>query len=478
MTTPVITAVSAALAHVPGLARHGSKPARELARDPELEPRFLSALRTFEQAVAYAPHQAFLAARHPRDLPERPWVGAPPNGEGRFAGAGELMPEEEFLGLMAAVDEFDLVKLGGPDADAAADRLGRHPLGQRIDLERMAAAAGDPEAVAAEPGALALHVGQDRLAGAIRRADEGDPALAAPVLLENLAGKASAALALMRLLADNEIDPASIDYVLGAGEEAIGDRYQRGGGNLAKSVAAAAGLTEASGADIKNFCAAPVPAMVIASSLVASGVFRRVAVVAGGSLPKLGMKFQGHLKHGLPVLEDVLGASAFLVEADDGESPRVRLDSVGRHPVAAGSSNPKVMEALVVEPLDRIGVGMLEIDDYATELHNPEITEPQGSGNVPERNYKTIAALAVRRGDLAREEIGDFVEKRGMPGFAPTQGHIASALCYLPHARARLVSGQAQRVQLIAKASLFLGRMSEHSDGMSVMLERNDGERR
>jgi len=478
MTTPVITAVSAALAHVPGLARHGSKPARELARDPELEPRFLGALRTFEQAVAYAPHQAFLAARHPRDLPERPWVGAPPNGEGRFAGAGELMPEEEFLGLMAAVDEFDLVKLGGPDADAAADRLGRHPLGQRIDLERMAAAAGDPEAVAAEPGALALHVGQDRLAGAIRRADEGDPALAAPVLLENLAGKASAALALMRLLADNDIDPASIDYVLGAGEEAIGDRYQRGGGNLAKSVAAAAGLTEASGADIKNFCAAPVPAMVIASSLVASGVFRRVAVVAGGSLPKLGMKFQGHLKHGLPVLEDVLGASAFLVEADDGESPRVRLDSVGRHPVAAGSSNPKVMEALVVEPLDRIGVGMLEIDDYATELHNPEITEPQGSGNVPERNYKTIAALAVRRGDLAREEIGDFVETRGMTGFAPTQGHIASALCYLPHARARLVSGQAQRVQLIAKASLFLGRMSEHSDGMSVMLERNDGERR
>ncbi len=478
MTTPVITAVSAALAHVPGLARHGSKPARELARDPELEPRFLGSLRTFEQAVAYAPHQAFLGARHPRDLPERPWVGAPPDGEGRFAGAGELMPEEEFLGLMAAVDEFDLVKLGGADADAAADRLGRHPLGQRIDLERMAAAAGDSEAVAAEPGALALHVGQDRLAGAIRRADESDPALTAPVLLENLAGKASAALALMRLLADNDVDPSSIDYVLGAGEEAIGDRYQRGGGNLAKSVAAAAGLTEASGADIKNFCAAPVPAMVIASSLVASGVFRRVAVVAGGSLPKLGMKFQGHLKHGLPVLEDVLGASAFLVEADDGESPRVRLDSVGRHPVAAGSSNPKVMEALVIEPLDRIGVGMLEIDDYATELHNPEITEPQGSGNVPERNYKTIAALAVRRGDLAREEIGDFVEKRGMPGFAPTQGHIASALCYLPHARARLVSGQAQRVQLIAKASLFLGRMSEHSDGMSVMLERNDGERR
>jgi len=473
MTTPVISAVSAVLAHTPGLARHGSKPSRELARDPELASRFLGALRSFEQAVAYAPHQAFLGALHPRDMPERPWVGAASNGQGRFTGAGELMPEDEFLGLMAAVDDFDLVKLTDPGA--ATTGLSAHPLAARIDLERVAAAGGDAEAIAAEPGALALHVGADRLAGVIRRANESDVALTAPVLLENLAAKASATLALLRLLADNDIDPDSIEYVIGAGEEAIGDRYQRGGGNLAKAVAAAAGCSDASGADVKNFCAAPVPAIVIAGSLVAAGVFRRVVVLAGGSLPKLGMKFQGHLKHDLPVLEDVLGASALLVEADDGASPRVRLDSVGRHPVSAGASNPKVMEALVIAPLGRMGLGMLDVDDYATELHNPEITEPQGSGNVPERNYKTIAALAVRRGDLAREEMGTFVEARGMPGFAPTQGHIASALCYLPHARERLTAGAAQRVQLIAKGSLFLGRMSEQSDGMSVILERNEG---
>jgi betaine reductase len=312
----------------------------------------------------------------------------------------------------------------------------------------------------------------------MRRADETDLAVTAPVLLENLASKASAALAMMRLLEDHGIEPGSIDYVIGAGEEAIGDRYQRGGGNLGKAVAGVTGLTAASGADIKNFCAAPVPAIVIAGSLVASGVFRRIVVVAGGSLPKLGMKFQGHLSHDLPVLEDVLGASALLVEADDGSSPRVRLDSVGRHAVSAGSSNPKIIEALSVEPLERLGLGMLDIDDYATELHNPEITEPQGSGNVPERNYKTIAALAVRKSDIAREDIPAFVAERGMPGFAPTQGHIASALCYMPHAHARLKSGAARRVQLIAKGSLFLGRMSEQADGMSVVLEQNDGEGR
>ncbi len=338
----------------------------------------------------------------------------------------------------------------------------------------MAAAAGDAEAVAAEPGALKLHLGADRLAGAVRRAHESDAALTADVFFENLAGKASATLALLRLLADNDIDPDSIDYVIGGGEEAIGDRYQRGGGNLAKSVAAAAGCANASGCDVKNFCAAPIPALVIASSLVAAGVFQRVAVIAGGSLPKVGMKFQGHLKHGLPVLEDVLGASAVLVEADDGRSPRVRLDSVGRHTVAAGSSNPKIMEALAFSPLERLGLGSLDVDDYATELHNPEITEPQGSGNVPERNYKTIAALALRRGEIGREDMAEFVEQRGMPGYAPTQGHIASALCYVPHARARLMDGSAHRVQLIAKGSLFLGRMSEQSDGMSVLLESND----
>ncbi len=472
MTAPVISAASAVLAHVPGLARHGSKPSRELGRDPALEERFLGALRSFEAAVAYPPHQAFLGTLHPRELPARPWVHAAPNGAVRFAGAGELMPSEEFLALMAAVDDFELVKLHAPEEAAAA--LGRHPLAARIDLARLAAAGGDVEAIAAEPGALTLHAGDGRPVGAFRRAHEADPALCAPVLLENLAGKASATLALLHLLADNDIDPSSIEYVIGAGEEAIGDRYQRGGGNLAKAVAAAAGCDQASGVDVKNFCAAPVPAIVIAASLVASGVFSRVAVVAGGSLPKLGMKFQGHLKHDLPVLEDVLGASALLVEADDGASPQIRLDSVGLHRVAAGSSNPKVMEALAIAPLNRLGLGMLDIDDYATELHNPEITEPQGSGNVPERNYKTIAALAVRRGDLTRAEIGDFVATRGMPGFAPTQGHIASALCYVPHACARLTVGEARRVQLIAKGSLFLGRMSEQSDGMSVIIQRND----
>jgi hypothetical protein len=478
-TYPVVSAASQVMAHAPGLARHGSKPRRELPKDKEVEARFLGSLRTFDDAVAYGPNQAYLNGIHPRALPNA--------GDGtRFTPSGELMPEIEFLGLLALVDDFGLLTLDADIIGRAGAALAQHPLAKRFDLDHLEKAKGDAKAVAAEPGALSLYLGADAFVGAIRAGQDDDESLSAHVLLENLAGKATASLALLHLLENNHIDPESIDYVIGCGEEAIGDRYQRGGGNMAKAVAQFAGLANASGADLKNFCAAPVPALVVAASLVASGVFKRVAVVAPGSLPKLGMKFQGHLKNDLPVLEDVLGGAAALIEADDHLSPVVRLDSVGRHTVSAGGSATQIMEALAIAPLDRLGLAMTDVDDYATELHDPGVTEPQGSGNVPDRNYKTIAALAVRKGVIERDQLANFVAQRGMPGFAPTQGHLASALCYLPHALDRLTTGDATRVMLLAKGSLFLGRMCELSDGMSVLLERNpalasmagDGDRR
>ena len=457
---------------MPHLAPHGSKPRRELPKDPAVAEAFAAALRTFEQALAYPPHQAYLNAIHPRELPARPYPRATAGAETRFTPAGELMPEPEMLGLMAVLDQFGLIALSPAATDQAAEALARHPLAKRFDLDALERARADVEAVAAQAGNLAI-ADADGLVAAARTAQADDEALAAVVLLDNLATKATATLALLNLLERHGIDPASVDYVIGCGEEAVGDRYQRGGGNMAKAVAEAAGLTEASGCDVKDFCAAPVPALVVAGSLVASGVFDRVAVVAGGSLAKLGMKFQGHLKNGLPVLEDVLGGAAALVGADDGTSPRLRLDSVGRHRVRAGGSNPQVMSALALEPLAKLGLSTADVDDFATELHDPEVTEPQGSGNVPERNYRTIAALAAQRGDIERDQIAAFVTERGMPGYAPTQGHLASSLCYLPHAVERLTTGTAERVMLIAKGSLFLGRMCQLSDGMSVLLERN-----
>lgn len=472
MSRVVLAGAAAILVHTPGLVRHGSKPARELAAHPELLPKILGSLRSFEQAVGYRPNQAFIGALHPRRMGERPWSERPLDSVGRFGPFGEMMPETEFLGLLALADEFGLVRLAPQTAEQAAQALRSHPLARYLHRERLAAAVGNPETEITN-GALPLHVNGDHRVASLRPGHNEDAALSATVLLENLACKASGALALAHLLERHKMAAASIDYVIGCAEEAVGDRYQRGGGNMGKAIAAMLDCSEASGADVKNFCAAPVPAIVIAASLVSAGVFKRVAVVGGGSLPKLGMKFQGHLRHGMPILEDVIGGVAVLVTADDGDSPVIRLDAVGRHRVRAGASAQAIMEALVCEPLDALGLRLTDVDEYATEMHNPELTEPQGSGNVPDRNYRMIAALAVRRGLLGREGMEPFVQERGMPGFAPTQGHLASAFCYAGHAREALTSGAAQRVMFLAKGSLFLGYMCQQSDGMSFVLERN-----
>jgi betaine reductase len=215
--------------------------------------------------------------------------------------------------------------------------------------------------------------------------------------------------------------------------------------------------------------------MVLAGSLVTSDVFKNVVVVGGGSLAKLGMKFQGHLRSDMPILEDVLAAIAIWIGQDDGKSPVIRLDSIGKHEISSGSSQQAILEKLVVKPLDRLGMKLTEIDKYATEMHNPELTEPQGSGNVPRTNYRTIGSFAVLRNEIQKNELDRFVKNHGMPGFSPTQGHIASAFPYLGHAVKNIKSGKLRNTMLLAKGSLFLGRLTQLSDGISLLLEKNEG---
>jgi betaine reductase len=222
---------------------------------------------------------------------------------------------------------------------------------------------------------------------------------------------------------------------------------------------------------VKAFCAGPLHALVVAASLVSSGVYSSVVVVAGGSLAKLGMKFAGALRHDVPVLEDVLAGVAILVGPLGEGAPIVRLDAVGRHRVGSGSAQQAILEDLVVEPLGRLGRGILDVDRIATELHDPEITEPAGAGNVPSRNYRLIGALAVKRGELPREGLDGFERDHGLPGFSPTQGHVASAVPWLPHALAEFRAGELGSGMLVAKGSLFLGRMTELADGLSILLE-------
>ena len=424
---------SLVLAHAPDLVRHGSKPTREDAAD-QIAPK----LRSFEEALGYPPHQVFLGNLEPQALwqIDRPWWAHPadPKREGPF---GVFIDEEALYARLEAADQFQLLKLDGREAS---------------------------------DGSLPLYRNGDR-AGVMLRAHDLDESLSASVLLENLACKATGALALEDLLRRTGVPADELQYAIGCGEEAVGDRYQRGGGNLGKAIAEQAGCANASGSDVKAFWAGPIHALVVAASLVSAGVYEHVAVVAGGSLAKLGMKFAGALRHDVPVLEDVLAGLAILVGRPRDGAPTIRLDAVGRHRVGSGSAQQAVLDDLVVEPLSRLGRRITDVERYATELHDPEITEPAGAGNVPQRNYKLIGALAVKRGELARDELESFEREHGLPGFSPTQGHVASAVPWLPHGLRALRAGEIGSTMLVAKGSLFLGRMTELADGMSILLE-------
>jgi betaine reductase len=151
----------------------------------------------------------------------------------------------------------------------------------------------------------------------------------------------------------------------------------------------------------------------------------------------------------------------------------MRLDSAAFHPVRGGASPQAMAEFLAEKPLAKLGMKLTDVDRYGVELHNPEITAPSGSGDVPLTNYRTLAALAVMRGEIQKTQMADFVKSRGMVGYAPTQGHIPSAIVYLGHALDALRSGEIRNTLLVAKGSLFLGRMTQLSDGCSFLIENN-----
>ncbi|WP_134703268.1 glycine/sarcosine/betaine reductase complex component C subunit beta [Ammoniphilus sp. YIM 78166] len=480
MNTPVIKGASFVLTHTPSLVRHGSKPMRELEKNPELLDQIHAHLRSYEAAVAYPPNQVFIGNMRPDELRklEGPWHQSKVLEAKRFSPSGEIMPEDEFYGWLKISDEYNLVLLEEGFVSEIKFKLEQHPLIEASDLGRLGqgvSLAVIEDRIQNEHHTIPLYVNRTQLIGCVITGHEEDENLAGHIILENLSNKASGVVAMRHALRSFAVKPHEIDYVIGCDEEAVGDRYQRGGGNMAKSIAELAGCTKASGSDIKSFCCAPAHAIVVAASMVQSGLYDEVLVIGGGCLAKLGMKYAGHLKNQMPILEDQMGAIAILVGKDDGKSPVVRLDAVGKHSIASGSSAQAIYQSLVVEPLERIGKTILDIDKFAVEMHNPEVTEPNGNGNVPKTNYRTLASMAVIRGEMEKAEIGNYEIQHGMPGFSPTQGHIAAAIPFMGHARDMIMNGEIETAMFVAKGSLFLGKMTKLSDGMSYLLEKNKG---
>ena len=478
----VIKGTGYVLVHTPDMVlENGSTQTTEKVVNPESE--YLKAipanLRSFDKVCSYWPNQVYIGNKTPMELKdvEEPWFDKDCDVTDRYGKFGQIMPEDEFYLLMQVVDVFDLVDLEKGFVAATKDAFAANKVigDDLVALVKEGVEEADIKNAIENEHAEPL-VYDAKVVGCVKRAHEIDVNLNAHTMLENLVSKASCVLSLLTVIESAGIAKEDVEYVIDCCEEACGDVNQRGGGNFAKAAAESAGLVNATGSDSRGFCAGPTHALIEAASLVQAGAFKTVVVAAGGCTAKLGMNGKNHIEKGMPILEDVLGGFAVVITQNDGENPEINLDYLGRHTVGTGSAPQAVMQSLVGDPIKAAGLKFTDIDLFSPEMQNPDITKPAGAGDVPEANYKMIAALGVKSGDLEKADIPNFVKEHGIMGFAPTQGHIPSGVPSIGYLRDVLLSGEIKRAMIIGKGSLFLGRLTNLFDGMSFMMQANSGE--
>lgn len=477
----VIKGAGYILAHVPEMVIHnGTTQTTERIVNPNSEylKQLGSHLRSYEDCVSYWPNQVYIGNATPEELAEVefPYYDKKKEGACRYGQFGEIMPEDEFLLLGQTCDVFEVYFLEKGFVAATREKFGRNP----IITEEIKARVLDgielseiENFVNNEKAEGLYHDG--KLVGCVKRAHDIDVNLSAEVMHENIMNKATGVLSILYGVKNAGIDKDDVEYVIDCSEEACGDMNQRGGGNFAKAAAEIAGLNKATGSDARGFCAGPSHAMIEAAALVKAGAFKCVAVIGGGCTAKLGMNGKNHVEKNMPALEDCLGGFCVIVSENDGVSPEINLDILGRHTVGTGSAPQNVIGSLVADPLERNGMKITDIDKYSPEMQNPDITKPAGAGDVPLANYKMIAALAVKKGDLEKKDLANFAKDHGLTGFAPTQGHIPSGVPYVGFARLDILSGKIKNAMIIGKGSLFLGRMTNLFDGVSFVIQKNTG---
>ena len=483
MNFPVVKGAAYALIQANEmLVHHGTTQTSERRKNVDSEhlQKLPKHLRSFELAVSYPPNQAYIGNILPDELKNyaRPWYEHSDSGASRDGKYGEIMPEDEFLALMKIVDVFDLVILEEQFQSEVKGKIAEHPILNKIKgqdkLEKQPGTFEQVEKLVDDHLAQPLYFNA-KLVGCVKKAHEFDEALSHHVMFENLVSKASAVFALQLLITKTSLQAEDVEYIIECSEEACGDMNQRGGGNFAKAIGEMCGCVNATGSDTRSFCAGPAHALIEAAALAQSGIYRNIVVLAGGSSAKLGMNSKDHVKKGMPALEDMLGAFAIHIDENDGINPVIRTDGVGRHKIGSGASPQAVMTAIVTDPLDKMGYKISDVDRYSPELQNPEITVPAGAGDVPLANYKMIGALGVKRGEFDKGDLAKVVAGFGMPGFAPTQGHIPSGVPFIGHAREMILTGDISRTMIIGKGSLFLGRLTNLFDGVSFIIEKNNG---
>ena len=256
----VIKSTSYILAHTPEMVLYnGTTQTTERKVNPDSDylkelPRHL---RSYQEAVAYYPNQVYIGNVTTEELSQIdfPWFDKRFDGAKRFGPFGEIMPNDEFLLLLQIVDEFDLVKLERDFVAKVKPAFAENPVMPAELLERIKEGVEASEIYDLVEGeeAEALYYANE-LVGCVKRAHNIDVNLSAHVLHENLTAKASGVLAVLHALRNGDVAANEIEYLIECSETAIGDQNQRGGGNIAKSITEIAGLSNATGSDIRGFC--------------------------------------------------------------------------------------------------------------------------------------------------------------------------------------------------------------------------------
>ena len=112
----VIKGASYVLAHTPQMVVYnGTTQTTERIVNPESEylKELESHLRSYEDCVNYWPNQVYIGNATPEELAEVefPYYDKVKDGAERYGKYGEIMPEEEFLLLVQACDQFEVVML-------------------------------------------------------------------------------------------------------------------------------------------------------------------------------------------------------------------------------------------------------------------------------------------------------------------------------------------------------------------------------
>ena len=133
MSFPVIKKAAYVLVNTPDMVIHnGTTQTLEKETNPDSEylKEIGKHLRSFDEVVAYAPNQTYIGAMTPDELAAipRPWNASKVKNAKRFAEFGEIMPEDEFYGLIKVSDVFDLVLLEKDFTEKVRSKFTSHPV--------------------------------------------------------------------------------------------------------------------------------------------------------------------------------------------------------------------------------------------------------------------------------------------------------------------------------------------------------------